>query len=361
MNEIDFNQFPTTRYQGSKRKLLRWIYENLKHLKFNKVLDIFGGTGSVSYLFKKMGKTVTFNDYLKSNYYIGKALIENSNIYLNKSDIKFLLSRHKTIAYNTFVQDTFSNIYFTDQENAWIDMFLSNWNNLNNLYPSDILIYKKSIAFSVFVQSALKKRPFNLFHRANLYLRLNDVKRSFGNKTSWDESFENYFMDFSREINNSIFNNNKKNIALNFRVLDFKVTKKYDLIYIDPPYINQEKSKVEFDYLRLYHFLEGACDTRKWNDRINYKSKNLRIEDTEENKWISVKDNKEAFERLFNLFEKSIIVVSYKEPGIPTKNDLINSLKKYKKNIISVPSIKYNYALNKSNGFHKEYLIIGID
>ncbi len=70
---IDFTKFPSTRFQGSKRKIIPWIFNVIKDLKFNTVLDGFGGTASVSYLFKKMGKAVTYNDNLKFNYYIGKA------------------------------------------------------------------------------------------------------------------------------------------------------------------------------------------------------------------------------------------------------------------------------------------------
>jgi site-specific DNA-adenine methylase len=70
-------QFPATRYQGSKNKLIGWIRKALKDLEFESVLDCFGGTGVVSHMFKKMGKSVTYNDYLKSNSTIAKALIEN--------------------------------------------------------------------------------------------------------------------------------------------------------------------------------------------------------------------------------------------------------------------------------------------
>ena len=54
--------FPPTRYQGSKRKLLGWIWEHVRDLPFGTALDAFGGTGSVSYLFKQNGKRVTYND-----------------------------------------------------------------------------------------------------------------------------------------------------------------------------------------------------------------------------------------------------------------------------------------------------------
>ena len=59
--EIDYllKIVPTTRYQGSKRKILPWLYECLRNYEFHTVLDAFGGTGMVSYLFKRMGKRVT--------------------------------------------------------------------------------------------------------------------------------------------------------------------------------------------------------------------------------------------------------------------------------------------------------------
>ncbi|MBU1809394.1 MAG: DNA adenine methylase [Candidatus Omnitrophica bacterium] len=359
--QIDFKQFPTTRYQGSKRKLLPWLYKHFSSLQFSTALDVFGGTASVSYLFKTMGKTVTYNDYLRCNYYIGKALIENDNVFLTTKDVEFLLRKHKTIKYIPFVEDTFKGIYYTDKENAWIDRFLCNWENISNIYPENISEYKKAMAFYAFCQSALKKRPFNLFHRANLYLRLNEVKRKFGNKTSWEGSFETYFKSFATELNGLIFSNKKKHYTLNNRASEINTIKAYDLVYIDPPYIRKEASGSDVDYLKFYHFLEGACDKQKWKTRINYSSKNLSLNDSKSNEWTSPKFNKIAFEDLFKAFKKSTIVISYKEPGIPSKSKMIKILKKFKRRVISIPGKEYSYALNKNNGFHKEYLLIGLD
>jgi len=359
--QLDFNSFPTTRYQGSKRKLLLWLYKHISTLKFQSVLDVFGGTGCVSYLFKMMGKQVVYNDYLKFNYYIGKSLIENNNVVLTRQDVDFFLTKHKTIHYTTFVQDTFKNIYYTDEENNWIDRFLCNWNNLPNIYPGRVIQYKKALAFYIFCQSALKKRPFNLFHRANLYLRLNDVRRTFGNKTSWEGSFDTYFRYFCNELSSHIFSNGKKHLALNLRASKLNSKKGFDLIYVDPPYIRREASGSDVDYHKFYHFLEGACEQGKWKNRINYSSKNLCLINDKPNAWISSKKNRDAFEKLFHSFKNSIIVISYKEPGIPSKLKLIRSLKKFKKRVISVPGKKYDYALNKNNGYHKEYLLIGVD
>ena len=73
--------FPPTRYQGSKHKIIDWIEYCTKNLEFETVLDAFGGTGSVSYLFKKQGKQISYNDYLHFNTIIGQALIENNDVF----------------------------------------------------------------------------------------------------------------------------------------------------------------------------------------------------------------------------------------------------------------------------------------
>ena len=68
-------RFPTTRYQGSKRKLADSILCALRDLEFTTVLDAFGGTGAVAHAFKRAGKVVTYNDLLAFNHQIGLALI----------------------------------------------------------------------------------------------------------------------------------------------------------------------------------------------------------------------------------------------------------------------------------------------
>src|SRR5574340_1062914 len=119
-------EFPSTRYQGSKAKLTRWIGEQVARLDYDACLDAFGGTGAVAYHLKEMGKQVTYNDLLRFNYHIGQALIENDRINLSQEEIDWLLHKHPEIAYPRLVQDNFSDIYFTDPENAWIDQTITN-------------------------------------------------------------------------------------------------------------------------------------------------------------------------------------------------------------------------------------------
>src|SRR3989338_3433058 len=111
----------STRYRGSKKKIVNWIWDQIKDLKFNTFLDAMGGTGCVAYKAKQEGKEVTYNDILKYNHIIGLALIENKNIKLTEDDVNFLLKKHSSIKYPSFIKDTFKDIYFTDEENELLD------------------------------------------------------------------------------------------------------------------------------------------------------------------------------------------------------------------------------------------------
>ncbi|MCK5198684.1 MAG: DNA adenine methylase, partial [Spirochaetales bacterium] len=65
--------YPLIRYMGSKYRLLDWINSELSQIDFNTVLDGFSGSGAVSYMLKKMNKTVYTNDFLYFSYILAKA------------------------------------------------------------------------------------------------------------------------------------------------------------------------------------------------------------------------------------------------------------------------------------------------
>lgn len=351
-------RIPSTRYQGSKRKLVPWIHSNVQNLNFRSALDIFGGTAVVSYLFKCMGKCVTYNDYLKSNYYIGKAFVENSAVRLTEADVEYLLSFRESPS-RTFVSNTFRGKYYTDAENFWIDCMMASIERLNEIYSGQVLQYKVALAYYALFQSCLVKRPFNLFHRNNLYLRTNEVARSFGNKTTWDKPFESLFKKFVNEINGFVFSNGEHNTATNldgFLLDDMRC----DLVYIDPPYFSRDRSLVECDYGRMYHFLEGLANYDIWDDLIDYKSLNLHFKDNGY-RWPEKNSVLDRFDKLLGKLSRSIIVLSYKSPGIPTEEELVSIMRKHKRDV-QVNRLPYQYALRKSREEKSqdfELLIIG--
>jgi len=326
-------QFPGTRFQGSKAKLVDWIWENIKDLPFDTALDAFGGTGAFAHMLKRHGKQVTYNDSLRFNHLIGKSLIENRSVTLSEEDIAWILQRHTDIRYPSFIQDTFRDIYYTDEENAWLDQVVTNIRAISDTY-------KQALAFFALFQSCIIKRPFNLFHRRNLYIRLKDVQRSFGNKTTWDKPFEQWFRQFVAEANQSVFDNGRHNEALNLEPLSVK--ENYDLVYIDTPYISSKG--VGVDYLHFYHFLEGIVIYEQWKEHIDYTRKHRPLKSVKSD-WVDKNKIHSAFDKLFNHFKDSILVVSYRDNGIPSETELLEILSKYKRNVIEVKKVNYKYVL----------------
>jgi len=339
-------EFPSTRYQGSKAKIAEWIWEQIADLDFMTCLDAFGGTGAVSYRLKQEGKRVSYNDLLRFNYYIGLALIENSQVHLSSEEVDWLLQNHPGIAYLSFVQDNFPDIYFTDEENAWIDQTITNIRQLSDQY-------KFALAFFALCQACIIKRPYNLFHRKNLYVRLAEVERSFGNKTTWDKPFDECFCAFVEEANQAVFNNGQRNRALNLDAVD--VPGEYDLVYIDTPYIS--KRGVAVDYLGFYHFLEGLTMYDEWGKYMDRRSRHRRLK-PRPSEWTDKNRVHTAFDRLLKRYQKSMIVVSYRSDGIPSESELVSLLKRYKRDVRVEHFGRYKYVLS-TNSKSEEILLIG--
>lgn len=348
---------PSTRYQGSKEKIVGWIWDNIKKLNFDTFLDALGGTGIVSFQVKQHGKQVFYNDVFKSNYYVGLGLIENDATTLSDDDINFLLKRHDELDYDTFIQDVFEGIYYTNKENTWLDMIIRNIKEMINSKWIDEknAIYKKALSTSALFQACLIKRPYNLFHRANLYMRFADVRRSFGNKATWDKPFPEHFKKFVDEYNSCIFSNGRKNKAFNLDVFDIPNPEKFDLVYIDTPYFSRDRGST--DYYFYYHFLEGLCkylngDVKSWEELIDFKRKPrpLKHDTPLENKtsvWTNKKNILKGFNELFKKFRNSIIVVSYNSEGIPSEKQFVDLLENYGKEV-TVKRINHRYVLRPS-------------
>lgn len=345
--EFPTARFPSTRYQGSKSKLARWILEQIDWLEFDSCLDAFCGTCSVAWHFKQAGKQVVSNDVLQFNFLFGQALIENNEVQLSDEDVDYVLDPSGEHDFPNVVQSTFSEIYFTDKENAWIDRTISRIRRISDPY-------KRSLSFFALSQACIVKRPYNLFHRKNLYLRFADVQRSFGNKTSWDRPFEDWFRIFAHEANGAVFDNGRENRSLNFDVMELEP--KYDLVYFDPPYISGKGTGI--DYRDFYHFLEGLSMYDQWPNHIDLDSKNRRLKRLP-NCWHDKKRIHKAFDRLFDRFRKSILVVSYRTDGIPSATELIKLLSRHKHDVRIYYYGKYRYALSK-NTRSEEMLLVAL-
>ena len=334
------NTLPVTRYYGSKRRLVNDIWDIIskENLKFNSVLDIFGGTGSFAYKAKLVGKQVTYNDIFKFNYLIGKALIQNNSTKLSLNDINYLVCKHSEINYKYDVRYNYKDIYFLDNENELIDIIVQNISYLK----SD---YKKAMAYYALFQTTLIKRPFNSFHRKNLSLRTRDVERKFGNKVTWEKDLIETFQNFCIEINGYVFSNNKNNKSRNNSALNCK--EKADLIYIDPPYIPSKGSHC--DYHSRYHFLEALANYNNFTQFISLTKNNKEVLINKSNEFESKDRIADDIDKLISKYKDKIIVFSYRNNGITSPDELKKIFKKYKRSCSEHLIHSHSYALNRSN------------
>lgn len=340
------SKFPTTRYYGSKRRLLSWIHEETAGLHFDTALDAFGGTSSVSLLLLSMGKHVTFHDALQFNAVSADALLRK-DVTKNSTtrDLEHFINKIRPR--KGFISSTFDGMYYTREENLWLDGAAQ---ALHRLEPG----WWRSALFHCLFQACLMKRPFNLFHRANLDLRLRKVERSFYNHVTWETPFPVLMKRIFLQLEKSMtFPTGRADILPCGDVGDLGAG--YDLVYLDPPYIAVDKS-ID-DYLKRYHFLEGLANYSSWGSLIDPSSS---IKALTPRPHIREWQDKRFFrDRLFELIghhRGSIVVLSYIAGGYPAETDL----KKHFKQLftkVRVSTKPHNHVLAKSK--KQEILLIG--
>ena len=95
----------------------------------------------------------------------------------------------------------------------------------------------------------------------------------------------------------------------------------------------------------------------EWDKYIDYQSKHRRLK-RRPSVWTDKNQIHSAFERLFERFQDSIIVVSYRSDGIPSEVELMLLLKQFKQNVRVEHFGQYKYVLS-TNSEAKEILLIG--
>ena len=326
------------------------------------------GTGSVAYYFKARGCRVASNDYLHCNSITAVALIENSSVTLSPEDIEFLLRDAEDDGSYTFIRDNFHGFYFTDPDNAWLDKRIGRIAELATLYTGDTLRYKQALAFHAMSQAALMKRPFNIFHRKNLCLRTNEVERSFGNKTTWETPFEALYRRLCDEANSAVFSNGMRNLAYNGQAENLDLADTFDLVYLDPPYFAKGRERARSDYRFLYHFIEGMARYLEWPDLVDWDDMRLALnrDYDKSSPYRSLPSELDKilldwFQRILSRWQDSIIVFSYKSPGVPNTQQLLDLVRGLRPNV-TLHKKPYSYALSKRNGKPNEnieLLIVG--
>lgn len=343
-----FTSFPSTRYQGSKRKLLPFLNAAFKPYEFSSVLDLYSGTSSVSLMFRQQGKVVFANDYMLYNYITASTLLKMNNEWLKTLKIERLIYQcfQENSKALSLVTNNFSGIFFPYEENRQIDLFCCNLNNFTT-DEQHLLIYLMG-------QAMLMKRPYNLFHRANLEMRMKDVPRSFGNAKTWETPFAVHMARLFQKLTKCDFIGPQGTAFCvnSIHVSDIPVEP--DLIYLDPPYLNKTNTPV--DYSTFYHFLDGLVDYSlfaKGNDKYGHKPIALR-----KSRWQTAAGGLAEVRDVLRRWPKARVAISYRGDGRPTISELKSALTTADYCVEEHKAVSYKYALSK-NFDATEHLIIG--
>lgn len=315
-------------YQGSKKNLLNFLHKNLKpYLTKDKVfLDIFSGTGSVGYSFKRYCN-IFANDLELYSYHISNALLSDRlydyDIFVKDFKAKFIEIEQKKfikkkdiiLMEEVFMKEDVNELYHFYQSIPTI------WNN--KIKPKDIQDYnlflyyyagsyfgvKQSIHIDiireiidypsfesfrsqmltasyfamkevVFSKDGHMAQPLNVIKNRNrlLKVRNKDVLSLFLYK------MKDFFSDdFVLPIRDSkVYNMNFKDLILTTNILD-----NVDVVYADPPYTDMQYSRyyhilnvfTKYDYPNPTHnngqFTKGKYTENRNQSKLSQKSRSL--------------------------------------------------------------------------------------
>lgn len=330
-----------TRFMGSKSKLLSEIWSVASQFNVDTVVDLFSGSGIVGYMFKAQGKSVISNDYMAMSATFTKAMIENNTVTLPLEEAERLLVAHKESDH--FVSTKFQGLYYTDEENDLIDTLRTNIAAIRDPY-------KHAIAMTALIRACTKKRPRGIFTYTGH--RYDDGRKDL------QKSLAEQFLDAVEAVNSAVFDNGKVNRSKHGDAMDLRV-EQADLVYIDPPYYSPLSDN---EYVRRYHFVEGlARDWKGVEIQEHTQTKKFKSYPTP---FSTRKGAADAFDRLFKKFANSILIVSYSSNSLPTQDEMVAIMAKYKKHVEVIP-IDYKYSFGNQNEAKthrnsvQEYLFVG--
>lgn len=318
-------KFPEPQYLGAKYVHRGWIAKFIpQHV--HTVLDAFGGSQSIAYMMKQLGKRTLTNDFMSFNNHIGKSLIENSNVILTTNDVDLLFSDNCSPEEYNLMESLFADLFFTHEEAKIADVFRSNISRLD--HP-----LKKSLAYTVMCRSMTRKVTMGHFaHTQALNYAANPdrIKRN----RSLIRPLKELFMELLPLYNAAIFDNHEKNLSFNENILDLlPQLKGVDLVYFDPPYCNSHA-----DYQSFYHLLETFVEYWKDKEFVNGTKR------YHPKRYSGFDKNSEAISNLRRMFELSVEIplwiVSYNDRSYPDINTMIEMITPYRH--VSIERKTYN-------------------
>lgn len=269
------------RYVGSKRQLLRVIYETVQqHIRAEKysIADLFAGTGCVSALFSQTGKDVIINDTLYSNFVAYQTWFGTG--YVDEDKLKKIILKMNNLDSDKLDENYFSKIY-------------------GGKYFSVPDAKKIGYIREEISDAQLTERERYILITCLIYAadKIANTVGHFEHFLSTPPKVKNVFMDFPAKLAN---NSSKTAIYMeNANDLVRKISS--DVVYIDPPYNARQ-------YVNFYHVLENLARWEKPTEfegtSMKFKRNHLKSDYSKAKAPIVMKD-------LINNVDAKLIIVSY--------------------------------------------------
>lgn len=349
------------KYIGSKLKLLPYIEEILKDIKFKTFFDGFSGSTRVSQFFAQKNYEVISNDISEWSYILGTCYLLNKKDKLFYKKLIDHLNNIKPI-------DGFFTENYGGYENNGVavgeDGLKKLW-QIHNTRKLDGIIEE------------INRLKLNKISRAvaltSLMLALDAVDNTMGHFTSYlknwsPRSYKQLYLEIPE-----LFVNNQDNKVFKEDIFEVMKNRQFDVAYLDPPYgsNNEKMPSSRVRYQSYYHIWTTIC----LNDKPKLVGKAKRRED---DKKISVfeeyKKDKDghfivikAIDKLLNELNCNYILLSYSSGGRATFENLIDIIKKngflikvnkinYKKNVMASMTWTDEWLNNSST--NEEFLFL---
>ncbi|HUA88585.1 MAG TPA: hypothetical protein VL994_04080, partial [Steroidobacteraceae bacterium] len=239
------------------------------------------------------------------------------------------------------VHERFRGVFFTCEENLAIDRFCQN-------VPGEAEFTRAVLTYAV-GQGLLMKRPYNLFHRANLQMRLRDVRRTFGNAATWATPIATHALKAIAElaraplpphgaVRHQVTHVNTGDLA------SFPEAEP-ELVYLDPPYIAGNGKAV--DYADFYHFLEGLLDYRLFT--AGDAGRAHRPIFAAPTRWRSARPALAELAEICQMWPRASILLSYRDDGVPSIRELRECFARSGRSARVACMARYRYALAHSS------------
>lgn len=380
-------------YTGNKKKLVYLIYNTLikYDVKFDSVLDAFAGSGSVSLLFKLLGKRVFSNDLLTSSYLNSVTFVENPGVRISEEEKHFLLYNQNSNK-NTFVEDNYLGTQFraankecrfnkfTLKECQHLDNFRANVDDLGELYSQSLSMIANA--------AVIMRLPFGNVDQSNDIMSHRKRQQEYYGKGSkkhdrrigiyyneemnlnFNKWFSKYADDFmlsltsvDRDLNaikdkrtpfldNLQQHADEQHLTTNMHITDLLWENgcSVDCAYFDPPYGGPAS-----DYATIYRFLEEYI--------YSEKLENLPHISVHKNDFVKKENYEDSFVGMLNTAQHiPIWMFSYNNNSWKDVEYICGIIRQFKKDIIiETLTNDYRYFYRKKKGRTKkssEYLII---